>query len=96
LLSGIYCPVFRPYAKYGLYVIRFYIDSNWVYVIIDDRLPCISRPHKKLVFARCCNSHELWVPLIEKAFAKLNHCYEALATNYSVSTALTYLTGQIS
>ena len=40
-------------------------------VIIDDFIPC---KNGEPVFSRC-NGRELWVMLVEKAWAKLHKCY---------------------
>lgn len=42
------------------------------YVVIDDRLPVGDSSSPQLVFARCRDENELWVPLVEKAYAKLH------------------------
>jgi len=42
------CPlVFQQFQKYGLYVMRFYKNCSWRYVIIDDRIPCKDMEHSK-------------------------------------------------
>jgi Calpain family cysteine protease len=58
-------------------------------VLIDDRLPC---QNSKPVFGTCKNENETWVPLIEKAYAKLHTCYEALISGF-IDDALSELTG---
>ena len=75
LSMGVYPPIFHRYRLCGIYVMRFFKNFEWVYVIIDDRLP-ISKAKKTTVFGSCTNAHELWVALIEKAYAKLHGCYE--------------------
>jgi hypothetical protein len=62
-------------------------------VIIDDRIPCFAHS-KKPVFGRCKELHELWVPLIEKAYAKIHGCYEALVSGF-IDDALTDMTGLV-
>lgn len=45
------------------------------FVIIDDRLPVYKSKRKTdLVFAKCrdAGQNELWVSLVEKAYAKLH------------------------
>jgi Calpain family cysteine protease len=52
-----------------------------VYVIVDDKLPTMKdfdedyNQFDKLCFACCNNKTEFWVPLIEKAYAKLHINY---------------------
>jgi hypothetical protein len=65
--------------EFGIYVFRFFVDNDWKYVIIDDKLPCLKNTRKpKLIFASCEERNEFWVPLLEKAYAKLYGTYEAL------------------
>lgn len=69
---GVFPPIFHKFSKLGLYVIRFFLNMKWRYVIIDDRIPT---KDGFPVYARCREEQELWVPLIEKAYAKLFGCY---------------------
>jgi calpain len=95
--EGLYCPMFHFLAKYGIYVIRFFKEYGWRYVIIDDKLPCYKKEEDStstpdLVFGKCRSHSEFWVPLIEKAYAKIHNCYEALIAGY-LDDALMDLTG---
>lgn len=38
--TGIWPPMFHHFSKFGIYVLRFFKEFGWKYVIIDDRLPC--------------------------------------------------------
>lgn len=38
---GTYPPLFHFLSKYGIYVMKFFKNYRWRYVIIDDRLPCL-------------------------------------------------------
>ncbi|OQS03518.1 cysteine protease family C02 [Thraustotheca clavata] len=83
------------YKNHGLFVCRFMKDFSWHYVIIDDRIPVFGYTNNragKPFFARCSDPNELWVPLIEKAYAKLHASYEALIGGY-LDVALSDLTG---
>jgi calpain len=70
----VYPPIFHLYRKKALYVMKFFKDFKWRYVIIDERLPCY-RGNGLPAFGKNKELHELWVPLIEKAYAKLHGCY---------------------
>jgi hypothetical protein len=70
------------FKEYGLYVLRFYKDCSVMFVIIDDRLP-VKEKDGKLIFATNKDPNELWVPLIEKAYAKLHGCYKSLIGGYT-------------
>ncbi|KAI9986757.1 hypothetical protein PInf_025714 [Phytophthora infestans] len=79
----------------GLFVCKFMKNFVWNYVLIDDRLPVFGFTDKKPgkpYFARCRNPDELWVSLLEKAYAKLHGSYEALIGGF-VDCALNDLTG---
>lgn len=47
-----------------------------------------------MIFAHCNDPNELWVPLIEKAYAKLFGCYEALNSGL-IDDALVDMTGLV-
>ncbi|VFQ64036.1 unnamed protein product [Cuscuta campestris] len=64
------------YNEEGIYTVRFCIQGEWVPVIIDDWIPCES-PGKP-AFATSRKKNELWVSILEKAYAKLHGSYEAL------------------
>ena len=57
----------------GCYEVVMRIDGCWQVVIIDDYFPCY-KSSKKPLFAQS-NGSELWVMLLEKAWAKVNGCY---------------------
>ena len=82
---------FDSFKSYGLFVVRFFKGCDVIFVIIDDRIPVKNRDGK-VIFAMCKDPNELWVPLIEKAYAKLHGCYKALIGGYS-HTALADMTG---
>ncbi|GKC62054.1 calpain-type cysteine protease DEK1, partial [Tanacetum coccineum] len=65
-------------------------EGEWVPVVIDDWVPCES-PGKP-AFATSKKGNELWVSLLEKAYAKLHGSYEALEGGL-VQDALVDLTG---
>jgi hypothetical protein len=70
------------FKDFGFYVVRFFKDCSLIYVIIDDRLPAKVKDGR-LIFASCKDPNELWVPFMEKAYAKLHGCYKALIGGYS-------------
>jgi hypothetical protein len=63
-------------------------------VLIDTRLP-YNRDSKTPLYGHCSDPVELWVPLMEKAYAKLHGCYENLHGG-SLSQGLVDLTGGVS
>ena len=78
---GVYPPIFHLYRSKSMYILRFFKAKKWRYVIIDDRLP-VYASNQQLVFGRCTDAGELWVPLIEKAYAKLHGCYQTLISGW--------------
>jgi len=49
-------------------------DGAWKQIIIDDYLPFISNESAP-AFGKCKNINELWVSLLEKAYAKYFGAY---------------------
>ncbi len=66
-------------AKFGVYIVRICKGHDWHYLILDDRFPVHAQTSKP-AFARCDDVQEIWVPLIEKAFAKLHQSYDSLVS----------------
>jgi calpain-15 len=72
----------------GMYVVRLFNDGEWSSIVLDDRFPCVyGRP----IFAKP-HGNEIWVLLLEKAWAKLHGSYQSIDLGSSME-ALIALTG---
>ena len=69
--------IYHDGIEYGYSVFRFFKNGEWQFVVIDTRIP-YSPSTKEPLYARCVDPQEFWVPLIEKAYAKLHKKYEYL------------------
>lgn len=78
------------YNEEGIYTVRFCVQGEWIPVVVDDWIPC-ELPGKP-AFATSKKGYELWVSILEKAYAKLHGSYEALEGGL-VQDALVDLTG---
>ena len=60
---------------YGVYI---YINGKWELVLVDDYFPYQGSRFKQFVFGSS-SQNEIWVALLEKAWAKVNGCYAKIA-----------------
>ncbi|KAF9109361.1 hypothetical protein BGX27_007691 [Mortierella sp. AM989] len=79
----------------GVYGFIFFKDGDWVSTVVDDQLfykidPVTSR--RMLYFSSCNDDRESWLPLMEKAYAKIHGDYETLTGGYT-SEGIEDLTG---
>ena len=72
------------------YAVHLFHNERWIRVIIDDLLPCDDRC--RVLGARSRRNGELWVTLLEKAYAKVYGSYEAIDSG-SMSEGMRDLTG---
>ncbi len=83
---------------YGVYSCHFYKNGEWQKVTCDTCLPCISKPSKdgatRPIYSHTCNENDMWLPLLEKAYAKLHGSYQAL-NGGNIGEALADLTGGV-
>lgn len=78
--------------QYGIAQFHFFKAGLWRTVTVDDHLPVDAVG--ALCFAESSDPSDLFVPLAEKAWAKLHRCYEATrAPHDAVREALIDLTG---
>ena len=74
----------------GYYELILNIDGKPQIVIVDDFLP-VDKSTKKLIYAQS-KKNEIWISLLEKAWAKVNGSYANIIGGYP-SEALEFLTG---
>ena len=69
----------KGYSKNGIFRFRFYVKNRWYGINIDDRLPSRSWGSSFIPWAtQPSKNGAWWMPLLEKAYAKLNQNYERL------------------
>lgn len=79
----------KEYNEEGIYQIRICKNGEWITVTIDDYIPC--RYNGGPMFSRGAGN-EMWVMLMEKAYAKVHGCYQALSAGFT-KHAMMDLTG---
>ena len=65
---------FKEKSEEHCYGVYFCINGSWELVLVDDYVPCSGRYAKRFAFSSA-NGNELWVVLLEKAWAKINGSY---------------------
>jgi calpain-15 len=75
--------------KEGVYLVRICHNGLWQPIIIDDHFPCTK--HRHLVFTQA-KRRQLYIPLIEKACAKVFGSYGNLISG-NLREGLQLLTG---
>jgi hypothetical protein len=74
-------------------VFQFFKNGEWRYVIVDTLLP-YSVDKGSLLFSECNEPNEFWVPLVEKAYAKLNGSYHNIQS-MDICEVLVDITGGV-
>jgi len=79
--------------KSGFAVFQFFKNGRWQIVTVDTRIP-YNMTTKTPLYGYCAEPQEFWVPLIEKAYAKLHGNYEILNEG-QIGEALVDMTGGV-
>ncbi len=79
----------KTLSEEGFYRLKLCKHGEWTEVVVDDYFPCF--PNGGPIFSRA-HGNELWVLLLEKAYAKLHGNYKTLVGG-SPHEALMDLTG---
>ena len=77
----------------GAYAVRLYVNGEPTDVVVDDYFPYDPRPEKDCwMFSRDTKENEIWVQILEKAYAKVFGSYEIVEGGKPYQ-AFTNLTG---
>lgn len=92
--------LFDSKSEEGCYGIRYRVNGIWEVILLDDKIPGDGNSRPRLVFSET-NGHELWVILLEKAWAKLcgnyakavaglpSEVFDCICNSYSENTNIT-------
>ncbi len=69
---------------------KFCKNGEWIEIVVDDYIPCY--PKGGPIFSHNNIQNELWMSILEKAYAKMQGSYEALEKGIPVE-ALSELSG---
>ena len=65
--------------NFGVYAVKICKNGEWKEVLLDDYIPC----HRGKPCFSSANGNELWVILLEKAWAKLHGSYERIEAGFA-------------
>jgi hypothetical protein len=71
--------IVEEHASLGLFGGKFFKEGAWTVVVVDDRFPCRRDKHTgevRPLFSHDREGDEIWVMVLEKAWAKLHGSYE--------------------
>lgn len=95
LIENVFASRPRDFRRYGIFTCRFYVEGEWVEVVTDTRIPAVrdqvTGTHVP-AYSRSANTNEMWIPFIEKAYAKAVGNYESIQ-KAKIGEALLQLTG---
>ena len=80
----------KHYNQEGLYAVAICLNGIWEEILLDDLIPCT--PHRKKPAFNTSKEGELWVMLLEKAWAKVHDGYMNISAGLT-REALRDLTG---
>jgi len=80
----------KTYNDVGIYALKLFVNSIETVVIVDDYFPCSNSTNEPLFTSS--EDDEMWVMLLEKAWAKINGSYGRIVSGWS-SHANYHLTG---
>lgn len=89
LVYDLFPDEYRTPSDEGVYKVRLCKNGIWQEVQLDDYFPCY--PEGGPIYSRA-HDNELWVLLLEKAFAKINGSYAAIKSGWPFE-AMIDLTG---
>ncbi len=75
----------------GCYAMKFFVNGEPTVVVVDDYLPFSTLKHD-WAFSHSSQKGDLWVSLLEKAWAKIHGNYQRIEQG-SVGEAISALTG---
>ena len=78
-------------TKEHLYGVFIYLNGRWKLVLVDDYLPFSGKRFRKFAFSSS-GGKELWVALLEKAWAKINGSYAKIGCGGSPTEVFDVLT----
>ena len=84
----------------GCHEVRLCIEGIWRALLIDERMPMVPSSldkknfHELLAFGRCAGN-QLWIPLLEKAYAKAHASYQFAFPGTPLHVFLEELTGSV-
>ena len=79
-------------TKENAYGIYFFINGKWKLVLVDDYFPYMTNDYVKMLCFGFSLSEELWVSLLEKAWAKIHGSYIKIGSGGECSEVFDVLT----
>lgn len=90
LVKALFPEGYNTPSEAGVYKVRINKNGLWEEIFLDDFFPCFAEGGP--IYSRA-HEHELWVLILEKAFAKLNGSYASIRSGWPFE-ALIDLTGK--